>query len=121
MLAPVLLHWHALLSLQWLGIVKLVDSVAVVLARLGTHDGLSRAQHDVLKLERLDEIRVPDHAAVERLEVVQALVDVERLVTALLQQRLVAEDGSVLLHGLLELSSKISHLLRTISVAYLVK
>lgn len=75
-LAPVLLKGQLRLPLKWLLVVKLVHAILKVLASVGTATFLScgrrvdrheRICHQVLQLERLNKVRIPDQTAVTHL------------------------------------------------------
>lgn len=129
-LSPVVIEWYTLLSLEWLSVVKLVNSVFVVLSGVGTSGlfscfsadhGLSGAEHDVLELQSLNQISVPDHTSIEGLHIVQALVDVSRLGATLLKKWLIPKHSGVSLHSLLNVGPEIGHPISAISVPNLVQ
>ena len=71
---------------------------AALLALLGGVHGDLRVGHQVVELERLDEVGVPHHALVRHLEVVQSGGDLVNLLHALGQGLLRTEHGGVVLH-----------------------
>ena len=83
---------------------KILDLPSVCSSRLlpvfCRHDGLHGVDHAVLELEGLDEVAVPDHAAVGHLEVAHALPHVLHLLHALLEIVSSLEDSGVCLFRL---------------------
>mmetsp|Transcript_27816 Transcript_27816/g.68381 ORF Transcript_27816/g.68381 Transcript_27816/m.68381 type:complete len:665 (+) Transcript_27816:128-2122(+) len=74
---------------------------AALLAPLRAVHGDLRVGHQVVQLQRLDQVRVPHQAAVRHLQVVQAAGHVVDLDAPLRQRLLRAEHGGVVLHGAL--------------------
>lgn len=116
MLPPVLLRRHPLLALDRFAVVVLVDAVLEVLAGvraprllavLRAHNRLDGVQHQVLQLEGLHQVGVPDEAAVGQLHLVHAVVDVGHFLAALLQHGRRAEHGRVGLHRFLHLQAEL--------------
>lgn len=129
-LSPVFFEWYSFLSLEWLGVIKLVNSVLVVLSCVGTSrllsgfgadHCLSCAKHDILELQSLDQISVPNHTSVEGLHIVQALVDLSGFAASLLQEWLIPEHSRVSLHGLLNVGPQVGHPVGAIRVPYLIQ
>jgi len=73
----------------------------------GVHGHLS-LDHQVLELESLNEIGVPDLASISDAQVLNFCRESVESLTSLLQVVLATEDSSVLLHGLLHTSSNLS-------------
>merc|ERR1711871_1309973 len=65
------------------------------------------AADQVVELDGLDEVSVPDHRSVSDLKSGQVSSNIVQLLAALLQDRLVAEHGSMLLHGTLHLVAEL--------------
>ena len=76
---------------------------AALLAGLGAVDRGDGVGHQVLQLQRFDQIGVPDHRAVVDLDVGEFVPDRRDAAAAVFQRFLRAEDGGVFLHGLLHL------------------
>ena len=72
---------------------------------LGGEHGHLGLDHQVLKLHCLDQVSVPDVAAVADSDVSDALGNLVKLVTALLEVILTTEHSGVFLHSLLHLQS----------------
>lgn len=107
----------------------LVVTLGVVLARvrasrlLAVGSGLSRldgAGQQVTELERLNEVGVPDHAAVLDANVGELGVDLVDLADTLIKGLLSTEDGDIGLHDLLHLEADIGGRLGAVGGADLV-
>ena len=72
---------------------------------LGGIDGHLSLDKQILKFKSLYEVGVPDISSVAELKVFVHLRDLMHFFAALFEQILSSEDGSVSLHGLLELTS----------------
>lgn len=123
-LSPVLIHWNFSLAFEGLGIIELVDSVLEVLSGVGTTGFLSSAgrlhghssvDHQVLELERFNQVSVPDHSSVVDLHVLHVVVDFLGHLATVLEGLGGSEDGGVVLHDFLHLSSKGSSVDLTVS------
>ena len=79
------------------------------------HSGVSLA-HQVLELEGLHEISVPNHRAIRDLDISELLDNVVHLLATLLESLLSSEDSGVVLHGSLHLESEISGRNSTVSI-----
>ena len=79
------------------------------------HSGVSLA-HQVLELEGLHEISVPNHRAISDLDISDLLDNVVHLLATLLESLLSSEDSGVVLHGSLHLESEISGRNSTVSI-----
>ena len=73
----------------------------------GEHGHLG-LDHQILKLQGLNKICVPDMATITNTDISDALRGIMKRLTALLQEVLPAEHSSVFLHGLLHLQSNLS-------------
>src|SRR5690606_724910 len=90
---------------------------AALLAGFRAVDRGDGAGHQVLQLQRLDEIGIPDHRTVVDLDVGELVPDRRDALTALFQRLLRAEDGGVFLHGALHLFAQLSRRLGAVGVA----
>ena len=79
-----------------------------LLAGTGRVHGLGSAGQQVLELKGLDEIRVPDHAAVSDTDILEGAKDLVNLLNTLIQRGLGTEDGSIVLHDLLHVQAQVS-------------
>mmetsp|Transcript_10585 Transcript_10585/g.20443 ORF Transcript_10585/g.20443 Transcript_10585/m.20443 type:complete len:470 (-) Transcript_10585:482-1891(-) len=93
---------HPLLVIAGLVVVACVGAAALS-ARLSRVHCLRALHEQILKLERLHQVRVPDHGLVGDLDVLDAGADVVDLGAPLGEQVLHTEDGGVRLHHLLQL------------------
>ena len=73
----------------------------------GKHSHFS-LDHEVVQLHGLNEISVPDVTSVTDADVLHLLGGLVEHIAALLEVVLSAEDGSILLHGILHLASDLS-------------
>jgi len=114
-LSPVLLHWNFSLAFERPGVVELVNSVLEVLSSMSTSGFLSSAgrfhrhssvDHQVLELQRFDQVSVPDHSSVVDFHVLHVIVDFLGHLATILERLSGSEDGGVVLHDFLHLSSK---------------
>lgn len=80
-----------------------------------------RASEQVPELERLNEIRVPDHAAILDANLGEGLINLVDLLHTLIQALLGTEDADIALHGLLHRKTDLSSALRAVSIAELVE
>ncbi len=76
-----------------------------VMRRFHGHLGL---EQQIVELQRLDEIRIPDHRAVGHLEILPPGPDLLHHLDALGQHLAGAEDGAVVLHGALHFVAQCS-------------
>jgi hypothetical protein len=82
---------------------------------------LNGTSEEVTKLEGLDKIGVPDHAAVLDTNVGEVSIDVVDLLYTLIERLLSSEDGNVGLHDLLHLEADFGSRLRAIRCTDLVE
>src|SRR5690606_24327162 len=82
---------------------------------------LGSASQQVAELESLNQIRVPDHAAVLDTNIGVGLVDLDDLLNTLVERLLGTEDGDISLHGLLHGKADVRGGLGAIGLADLVE
>jgi hypothetical protein len=78
-----------------------------LLTGTGRVHGLGSAGQQVLKLESLNKIRVPDHAAVSDTDILEGAKDLVNLLNTLIQGGLGTEDSGIVLHDLLHVQAKV--------------
>mmetsp|Transcript_20512 Transcript_20512/g.52063 ORF Transcript_20512/g.52063 Transcript_20512/m.52063 type:complete len:434 (+) Transcript_20512:262-1563(+) len=94
---------------------------AALLARLCGDDRLRGKRQHVLQLQRLDQVRVPDHGAVRDAHLLKGFAHVHHFRASLLQRLLRAENCGVALHDALHLTADRRRLERPGGVAQLVQ
>lgn len=96
-------------------------STARFLSVFSSIDSHLTLDEQVLQLESLNEISVPDLTAVSKLNILVHLRDIVNLLTAFLKQVLFTEDSGVTLHSLLEGTTDLGGGVFTVGEAHSVK
>lgn len=96
---------HPVLVITVLEILTGVGTTGLLAGASRVH-GLGSTGQQVLELEGLDQITVPDHAAVSDSDILEGLEDLVNLGDTLIQGGLGTEDGGIVLHDLLHVQTE---------------